>query len=33
MTSILSSSAGGIVAVVLAVAMKRTWDRSKATFK
>lgn len=32
-TSILSSRAGGMVAVVFAVAIKRTWDKSKATFK
>ena len=33
MISILSNKAGGIVAVVLAVAIKRTWERSKATFR
>lgn len=32
-TSILSSRAGGMVAVVFAVAMKSTWERSKATFR
>lgn len=32
-TSILSNRAGGMVAVVFAVAMKRTCDRSKATLR
>lgn len=32
-TSILSNRAGGMVAVVFAVAMKSTCDRSKATFR
>lgn len=32
-TSILSNSAGGMVAVVFAVAMKSTCDRSKATLR
>lgn len=32
-TSILSNSAGGMVEVVFAVAMKSTCDRSKATFR